>query len=113
MSRTRPLPEIAAPAAIDAALLTGGAHGDPHAVLGPHPVDGGTAVRALHPAAVAVSAVPGGTETPLQPVGDGLWSGLLPAGAADGTSYRLRFTFADGTTLQRDDPYRFGPTLGE
>jgi 1,4-alpha-glucan branching enzyme len=113
MRQTHPRPDVAAPAASDAALLTGGAHGNPHAVLGPHPVDGRTAVRALHPAAVAVSAVSDGTETPLQPVGDGLWSGLLPGVAAGGTTYRLRFTFADGATLEREDPYRFAPTLGE
>ena len=27
--------------------------------------------------------------------------------------YRLRFHFADGRTWERDDPYRFLPTLGE
>ena len=28
-------------------------------------------------------------------------------------TYRVRFAFPDGNTWEREDPYRFGPTLGE
>ena len=34
-------------------------------------------------------------------------------GPVAGASYRLRFHFADGADWERDDPYRFLPTLGE
>jgi 1,4-alpha-glucan branching enzyme len=98
----------------DARRLARGEHHDPHAILGAHPADGGTVVRAHHPDAIAAALVaPNGGTQAMEALGDGLWAGTV-AGLAPGTfAYRVRFTFADGNTWERDDPYRFGPTLGE
>ncbi len=58
--------------------LLAGAHHDPHALLGAHPVPGGIAFRALRPFAREVSVVVDGKHTPLVSEGDGLFSAVLP-----------------------------------
>jgi 1,4-alpha-glucan branching enzyme len=81
-------------------------HGDPFSVLGPH--DG--QVAALVPGAARVWAVTGQGDHPLAPhpeVPD-LFSGPCPDRA-----YRLRAETAAGQGWDWDDPYRFGPVLGE
>src|SRR5439155_9282343 len=95
------------------ALLARGEHHDPHAVLGVHPTPTGAVVRAFHPEAKSVELIrTDGGVSPMSSVGDGVWATLLP-GIEAPLAYRLRFTFADGATWERDDPYRFGPTVGE
>ncbi|MEU8716981.1 1,4-alpha-glucan branching enzyme [Streptomyces sp. NPDC048663] len=93
--------------------LLAGAHHDPHALLGAHPVDGGTLVRALRPHARAVSVLVDGERIPLTPEGDGLFAAVLPY--AEVPAYRLLVTYedGDGAELEVDDPYRFPPALGE
>ena len=92
----------------------GGEHHDPHAILGAHPADGGTLVRAYHPDATDARLVaPNGGTMPLEALGDGLWAGFVPDVAPGQVRYRLRFTFSDGNAWEREDPYRFGPTIGE
>ena len=53
-----------------------------------------------------------GAAIPMDSLGQGLWMATAP-GLAAGAPYRLRFHFADGADWERDDPYRFLPTLGE
>ena len=85
--------------------------GDPHHLLGPHPVDGVTTVRAFQPEAVEASvAYPGGTVTMMQADPAGLFEGQVPAAPLAG--YRLRFRTADHE-WEAEDPYCFQPTLGE
>ncbi|MER6466851.1 1,4-alpha-glucan branching enzyme [Streptomyces sp. NPDC001228] len=91
--------------------LLAGAHHDPHALLGAHPVDGGTLVRALRPHARAVGLLVDGERIPLTPEGDGLFAAVLPY--AEAPAYRLLVTYEDGGELEVDDPYRFPPALGE
>ncbi|CAN5546927.1 1,4-alpha-glucan branching protein GlgB [soil metagenome] len=99
-----------APAPEEISRLVRGEHHDPHAILGAHPAADGTVVRAFHPDAKAAELVAtDGTTTQMQPLGDGLWAAQIP----EVMSYRTRFTFADGETWEREDPYRFGPTLGD
>jgi 1,4-alpha-glucan branching enzyme len=103
------------PAAAIRRLVTG-THTSPHDLLGAHPATvgtvGGAVVRALHPDAVAVDVLrPGHPITPLVPQGDGLFTVFLPDAQVP-LRYRLRFHFPDGRTWERDDPYRFLPTLG-
>ena len=99
-----------APAAEEIRRLARGEHHDPHAILGVHATGAGVVVRAFHPDAKAAELVAtDGTTTPMQPLGDGLWAAQIP----EAVPYRTRFTFADGETWEREDPYRFGPTLGE
>jgi 1,4-alpha-glucan branching enzyme len=93
--------------------LEGGARGDPFAVLGMHEAAGVLVVRVFLPWARAVSVVDsrGGPPIPLPRVdGGGLFAG--PVGRGDRFRYRLAVTGAAGT-VEIDDPYRFGPVLGE
>ncbi|MEE1832987.1 1,4-alpha-glucan branching enzyme [Streptomyces sp. SP17KL33] len=93
------------------ARLLSGAHHDPHALLGAHPVPGGgIAVRALRPYAHAVSVVIEGERTYLASEGDGLFSVLLPLDAVP--AYTLFVSYED-TDHEVHDPYRFLPALGE
>jgi 1,4-alpha-glucan branching enzyme len=100
------------------AALCQGRHGDPFAVLGPQgPLGARGALRAWLPGAVEVQArtLPAaGSRTParaaplhcIDPAG--LFEGARPS-----RSYRLEVTWADGSAETLDDPYRFGPVLGE
>jgi 1,4-alpha-glucan branching enzyme len=116
----RPMPRSAPSASPDLAIpdadrvrLARGEHHDPHAVLGPHPAPGGAVVRAFHPGASSVALlIEGYPPLPMTPLGDGLWAAAL-AGVEPQIAYRLRFTSADGQTWERDDPYRFPPTVGD
>ena len=109
-------------AAIEALIVA--RHGDPFSVLGPHRVGDVDVVRALLPSARSVEAVASnggdslGTLVRIHP--DGVFEGRVAAAlpSADGRpAYRLRVTWptADGGTLveELDDPYAFGPILGE
>jgi 1,4-alpha-glucan branching enzyme len=96
--------------------LLSGAHRDPHRVLGPHAVADppGVVVRAWHPDALRCELLPaGGRPAAMERVGrHGLFAARLQ-GASPTLPYRLRFHFADGNRWERDDPYRFWPTLGD
>jgi 1,4-alpha-glucan branching enzyme len=104
-------------ASSDRDRLVAGDHHDPHSVLGAHIASGpegdGVVVRAYHPDAVAVECLlaDGATQS-MRALGDGLYAVFLP-GLKLPLSYRLRFRFGDGESWERDDPYRFAPTLGE
>ncbi len=98
--------------------LVGGAHPDPHSILGAH-LDGATVtVRALRPFADAVSAqlrAPGApaVSVPLQHEHEGVWVGAAPTPVSGHSpDYRLQVTRGGVQTLE-DDPYRYLPTLGE
>ncbi|MFI6358748.1 1,4-alpha-glucan branching enzyme [Streptomyces sp. NPDC050743] len=116
--RDTSLPEAAgrAPAralpldAADRGRLLGGAHHDPHALLGAHPVPGGTLFRALRPNARAVHVVVDGMRSPLRSEGDGLFAAVLPY--PEIPSYTLLVTY-DDAEQEVHDPYRFLPALGE
>jgi 1,4-alpha-glucan branching enzyme len=99
------------PAAADAARLAAGEHHDPHAILGLHGGEHGSVVRAFHPDATGVDLLTSRGATAMQGLGKGLWAAVTDL--APGDAYRLRFRFADGNDWERDDPYRFLPTLGE
>ncbi|MER7718825.1 1,4-alpha-glucan branching enzyme [Streptomyces flaveolus] len=94
----------------DRGRLLAGAHHDPHALLGAHPVPGGIAFRALRPFAREVSVVVDGERRPLVSEEDGLFSGVLPL--ADIPAYTLVVTYEEGEQ-ETHDPYRFLPALGE
>ena len=110
---------LAAPAVspTDLMRLIAGEHDAPHTILGAHPatVSGtsGIVLRAFHPdARQATALVAGGGAVELAAVGGGLFAAFL-AGRSLPLHYRLRFTFADGSSWERSDPYRFLPTLGD
>ncbi len=101
----------------ESARLRDGDHYEPHRILGAHPVaggGGGVVVRAYHPEADSAECVLAeGRTCPMTRVEAG---GLFAVHLADRDrplDYRLRFHFADGSTWERGDPYRFLPTWGE
>ncbi|MDX3115678.1 1,4-alpha-glucan branching enzyme, partial [Streptomyces scabiei] len=94
----------------DRGRLLSGAHHDPHALLGAHPVPGGVLFRTLRPFADAVSVVIDGEATPLTSQGDGLFAAVLPL--AETPAYTLLVSY-DGVEHKVDDPYRFLPALGD
>jgi len=105
------------PADRDLDRFLAGRHPDPHRLLGAHALGGpetGSVVRAFHPDAVAAELLREG-EGPLpmarlHPAG---LFGAAVAAPAGSFPYRLRFRFPDGETIERDDPYRFLPTVGD
>jgi 1,4-alpha-glucan branching enzyme len=95
--------------------LVGGAHHDPHSVLGAHPIgDGTVVVRAFRPEAASVAMLREDDRFDLQLVHPaGIFAGLTTGPVTD---YRLSVTYGHGTeaeTFEVDDPYRWLPTLGE
>jgi 1,4-alpha-glucan branching enzyme len=96
--------------AADLAALAAGEHADPHRILGPH----GEELRAFHPDAVAAACVlPDGRAVPLPRIdGSGCFAGPVAPLPLPPT-YQIRFEFADGSTWQHEDPYRFAPTIGD
>ena len=47
----------------------------------------------------------------MDPIGGGVFEAFVPR--PPGSAYRVRFRFDGGASWERDDPYRFLPTLGE
>jgi 1,4-alpha-glucan branching enzyme len=91
--------------------LVGGAHHDPHSVLGAHPTgDGRTVIRTLRPDATGVDLVIGKSRAPLGLVHDGgVFEAIIDGSTPD---YRLDVAYGNDHYLV-DDPYRWLPTLGE
>ena len=91
--------------------LVGGAHHDPHSILGAHPTgDGRTVIRTLRPDATSVELVIGKSRAPLGLVHDsGVFEAIIDGDTDD---YRLEVGYGNATYLV-DDPYRWLPTLGE
>jgi 1,4-alpha-glucan branching enzyme len=115
-----PRPTDLLPPPHELARLLAGEHAQPHDILGAHALSvgdtSGVVFRALMPNARAAEAVlEDGRLIPLDVVVSGL-TNVYCGFAADATlplPYRLRFHFADGAVWERDDPYRFMPTLGD
>jgi 1,4-alpha-glucan branching enzyme len=100
----------------DLAALLEARHADPFGVLGPHPDGAGAwCLRAFLPGAQAVWAVAAAGAPALADLlcvhPDGVFEGRLPALPPGG--YRLRVNWPGAPAALIDDPYRFGPVLGE
>ena len=104
------MPIAAAP---DLERLVRREHNDPHSILGAHPQPGGVVIRALRPAAAGVRAVVDGDAVTLEQVHPGgVFEGVVE-GAELPLAYRLEVDYPDIGTVEIDDPYRFGPTIGD
>ncbi|WP_461016701.1 1,4-alpha-glucan branching enzyme [Streptomyces daliensis] len=94
--------------------LLDGAHHDPHAHLGAHPVRGGIAFRTLRPYARAVTVLSRGLRAELRDEGDGFFGGVLPMTEVPEYELLVRYGAEPGEDEVRlTDPYRFLPSLGE
>ncbi|WP_242454553.1 1,4-alpha-glucan branching protein GlgB [Bailinhaonella thermotolerans] len=91
--------------------LVGGAHHDPHSILGAHPGPGGIVVRALRPLATSVEVIVGEHAYPMKHVHNGVFEATVPGEKVP--DYRLRVTYEGAEPHETDDPYRHWPTLGE
>ncbi len=97
----------------DVAAIVSARHGDPFAVLGLHDTPSGLALRAFVPHAERLFAVePDGANVALT-LRDaaGFFEGVLPKGKSR-SHYRLRAENSGGT-WDLDNPYAFGPVLGQ
>ena len=75
----------------------------------------GSVVRAWHPEAKRAELLFEGAVLAMTQQGEGLFECFVPD-ALPPIAYRTRFHFgsvANATQSERDDPYRFPPTLGE
>src|SRR5437588_655077 len=89
-------------------------HHDPHAVLGPHPDDGGVAIRAFRPAACEIKAqLANGTVVELARIHPGGVFEGVAEGAELPLRYRLEVDYGSAGTFTIDDPYSFPPAIGE
>lgn len=100
----------------DAEDIVAGCHGDPFSVLGLHQVAGKWVVRAFVPGAQSIEAIDpktGRRIATLLPVdgAQGLFEGAAPR-RKNRFTYHLSVT-RDGHHWIADDPYRFGPVMGE
>ncbi|MGH9386460.1 MAG: 1,4-alpha-glucan branching protein GlgB [Vicinamibacterales bacterium] len=92
--------------------LVHGAHSDPFSILGPHETDVGLAIRVLRPDANAVDVLVGGVPLPaIQRHSRGFFEVILADATRADTDYRIRLTRRDGSSVEMDDPYRYGPVL--
>ena len=94
--------------------IVGALHGDPFAVLGPHMVKPGVVIRAFAPGALELEA----RDAAGRPIAvlarrhpAGVFEGLAPRRKSS-APYRLVARNETGE-WSFDDPYRFGPVLGE
>jgi 1,4-alpha-glucan branching enzyme len=89
----------------------------PHAYLGAHPADSGDSVviRAFRPSAERVAVWTNGARSAVElervhP--DGVFEGEV-AGASLPLTYHFEVEYPGGESFPVEDPYRFGPTLGD
>jgi 1,4-alpha-glucan branching enzyme len=93
--------------------LAGGAHHDPHSVLGAHPAAGGVTFRALRPLAERVRVVlDDGTAHDMKHQAHGVFEVTVP-GLDKVPVYTLSVKYPGGEPQTIRDPYRHWPTLGE
>lgn len=100
----------------DIHAVVNGEHPDPFAFLGMHPEESsGLCVRAFLPGAESVTVIDAHTHRTLGQLAclhpDGLFSARV-SGSAPPFPYRLKVRFG-GKEHELDDPFRFGPVLGE
>jgi len=86
-------------------------HGDPFHLLGPHETSSGLVIRAFLPGAVAVEVLRRSDRARLGRL-EASDSGLFQDVVSERAPYLLRITWPGGVQ-ETEDPYSFGPVLGE
>ncbi|MFF3669122.1 1,4-alpha-glucan branching protein GlgB [Microtetraspora malaysiensis] len=97
---------------MDLERLAGGAHHDPHSILGAHPEPDGVTIRTLRPLAEKVEALVDGRAYEMRHVASGVFEVTVP-GLDKIPDYLLRITYPGAPPHETADPYRHWPTLGE
>ncbi|WP_067169306.1 1,4-alpha-glucan branching protein GlgB [Microtetraspora niveoalba] len=97
---------------MDLDRLAGGAHHDPHSILGAHLERDGVTIRTLRPLAEKVEALVDGRAYEMRHVASGVFEVTVP-GLDKIPDYRLRITYPGAPPYETGDPYRHWPTLGE
>ncbi len=99
----------------DLARLCAGDHDEPHRVLGAHAArregSHGAIVRAFHPDAIGCELILDDRPQAMDAIGGGVFEAFAPH-RTPGFAYHVGFQFVGGAVWERDDPYRFLPTLG-
>ena len=94
---------------IDAILS--GHHGDAFSVLGPHRTENGWEVRAFLPQAMDAAVLKGGVSHPMKKIRpEGFFVATLDH---EPGHYLLRLTLWNGSWMEIDDAYRFGPLISD
>jgi 1,4-alpha-glucan branching enzyme len=97
--------------AVELEAITGGYHGDPFKILGPHPEKMGWEIRAFLPQAASASVLmPAGPVAMKQVRPEGLYTALVTVRP---DKYKLRIVTHEGVTVTMEDPYRFPPLTTE
>jgi 1,4-alpha-glucan branching enzyme len=105
------IPPALEPAAAQA--LASATAADPFALLGPHPIaNGGVVVRTFLPGAERVELLAADDGRPLAQMAPQQVGGLFAATLEQACRYRLRIHWP-GALQETEDPYAFGPLLGE
>ncbi len=100
----------------DIQQICNGSHGNPFALLGPHPQpDGSVTIRTFLPGAQSVQILDRLRQQPLSERtacdANGFLTVNLPV--LPDASYFLQVQWSDGQASTVEDPYRFGPVLGD
>ncbi|MBX6366769.1 MAG: 1,4-alpha-glucan branching enzyme, partial [Rhodospirillales bacterium] len=92
-------------------------HGDPFGFLGLHEDEDGLVLRTFQPWAEHVEVLDRATGEVVADLprvhSAGFFAGPLPSSRRRRFPYRLRAYSSGGLSHEFEDPYRFGPTLGE
>src|SRR3954451_2481033 len=96
----------------DRDALARAAHGDPFNVLGPHDTPLGPVVRAFLPGAREVELLRRSDHAVLGRLQESEPPGLFQGLVQDRSPYLFRIAWPDGNQ-ETEDPYAFGPLLGE
>jgi len=102
-------PELSLP---EADAIAHGRHGDPFRVLGPHDTAEGRVVRAFLPGAKAVELLRRSDRAVIGRLEAQQPDGMFEATVADRSPYLLRIAWP-GAVQETEDPYSFGPLLGD
>src|ERR1700744_5705807 len=89
-------------------------HPEPHAILGAHSSEGGVVVRTLRPSAESVTVKPSrGKGVLMTEIHPGALFEAEIEGAELPLKYKLKVDYGSAGKFTIQDPYAFGPTIGE
>ena len=92
--------------------LANGLHGDPFALLGPHPADSGVIIRTLQPGAKGVVIISRETQQPIAEMSRLDDAGLFVAELSEAVPYFFRI-YWENATQDTEDPYGYPLLLSD